>query len=198
MRVRLEPQGNYDETFDKYILSSDDSRPDLVLFPEYFMQQMIDSGSAIPVGACVEASGFDTSPFHATAVSAYSTAGVHWAMPFNVSNPVLYYNRRVFEAAGLDPDVPPLSLDDLRAYSQAIVDSGAASYGIAIDSNFSAFGGWVIEQWFANAGAFYADNENGRLAPATEVLYADVPLRFEELWRMGPLGFVYGAVFRKV
>ncbi|MDX1691119.1 MAG: class I SAM-dependent methyltransferase [Acidimicrobiia bacterium] len=33
--------------------------------------------------------------------------------------------------------------------------------------------------------------------PPPEVLYADAPLRFERLWRMGPLGFVYGAVFRK-
>ena len=64
-------------------------------------------------------------------LASYTVAGVQWAMPFNLSNPVLYYNRSMFEAAGLDPDSPPLSLDDLRAYSQAIVDSGAASYGIA-------------------------------------------------------------------
>ena len=32
-------------------------------------------------------------------------------------------------------------------------------------------GGWYIEQWFANMGELYADNGNGRLAPATEVLY---------------------------
>lgn len=34
--------------------------------------------------------------------------------------------------------------------------------------------------------------------PPPEILYGTVPMRFEELWRMGPLGFVYGAVFRKV
>ncbi len=33
--------------------------------------------------------------------------------------------------------------------------------------------------------------------PPPEELYADAPLRLEELWRMGPLGFVYGAVFTK-
>ena len=30
---------------------------------------------------------------------AYATAGVQWALPFNISNPVLFYNKRVFEAA---------------------------------------------------------------------------------------------------
>lgn len=171
VRVRLEPQGSYDETFDKYIQSSQDSRPDLVMFPEYYVQQTVDSGSVIPVDACVTASGFDTSPFQKSAMATYEVGGVQWGMPFNLSNVVLYYNRSVFEAAGLDPDRPPLSLDELREYSQAIVDSGAASYGIAVDSGYSAFGGWVLEQWLANAGEYYADNENGHLAPATRVVY---------------------------
>lgn len=30
--------------------------------------------------------------------------------------------------------------------------------------------------------------------PPPEELYADTPLELEELWRMGPLGFVYGAI----
>ena len=92
-------------------------------------------------------------------------------MPFAVSNPVLYYRKDVFEAAGLDPDDPPSSLDEVRQYSQQIVDSGAASFGIAVDSGTDSGGGWFLEQWFANAGELYADNGNGRLAPATRVLY---------------------------
>jgi sn-glycerol 3-phosphate transport system substrate-binding protein len=84
---------------------------------------------------------------------------------------VLFYNKRMFAAAGLDPEKPPLSLDELRADSQAIVSSGAAKYGLALDSGFDSGGGWYIEQWFAKAGQFYADNENGRTARATRVLY---------------------------
>jgi demethylmenaquinone methyltransferase/2-methoxy-6-polyprenyl-1,4-benzoquinol methylase len=34
--------------------------------------------------------------------------------------------------------------------------------------------------------------------PAPEDLYSDVPLRRVDLWRMGPLGFVYGVVLEKV
>jgi demethylmenaquinone methyltransferase/2-methoxy-6-polyprenyl-1,4-benzoquinol methylase len=33
--------------------------------------------------------------------------------------------------------------------------------------------------------------------PPPEQLYADAPLRLQQVWRMGPLGFVYGAVLRK-
>lgn len=180
VRVQLEPQGDYGSTIDKYVQTSQGSRPDLVLFPEYAMQQTIDSGSVIPIGACINAAEFDTSTFQPATLKAYSSAGVQWAMPFNISNPVTYYNRAVFRDAGLDPDDPPRSLEELREYSQAIVDSGAASYGVALESSPNAFGGWVIEQWFANAGELYADNGNGRLAPATRVLY-DGPTGVEML-----------------
>ena len=171
VRVTAQNQGGYGETVDKYFQSGQDSRPDLVMFPEYMVQRTVDSDSVVPVGACIEASGLDTSQFQRSALAAYSAGGVQWGMPFNVSNPVLYYNRSMFEAAGLDPDRPPQSLAELREHSQAIVDSGAAAYGIALDTGSDSGGGWFLEQWFANAGEFYADNGNGRLAPATRVLY---------------------------
>jgi sn-glycerol 3-phosphate transport system substrate-binding protein len=125
----------------------------------------------VPVEACVKASGYDTSAFLPTGLGAYSTQGVQWSMPFNISNPVLFYNKRMFAVAGLDPEKPPVSLDELRADSEAIVRSGAATYGIALDSGFDSGGGWYIEQWFAKAGELYADNQNGRTARATQVLY---------------------------
>jgi sn-glycerol 3-phosphate transport system substrate-binding protein len=171
VHVQSESQGGYLEEIDKYFQSTASDRPELAMFPDYTVQQVIDSGAVIPVEACTEASAFDTSTFQPSTIAAYSAAGVQWGMPFNVSNPVLYYNRNMFEAAGLDPDHPPQSLEELRQFSQQLVDSGAAAYGLAVDSGSSSGGGWFLEQWFANMGELYADNGNGRLAPATKVLY---------------------------
>ncbi|MEY2446087.1 MAG: sn-glycerol 3-phosphate transport system substrate-binding protein [Ilumatobacteraceae bacterium] len=164
-------QGSYEQTIDKYLQSGQSSRPDLVQMPEYMVQQMVDTQSVVPVEACITASGFDTSPFLPTGLGAYATQGVQWSMPFNISNPVLFYNKRMFAAAGLDPEKPPVSLDELRADSEAIVRAGVAKYGLALDSGFDSGGGWYIEQWFAKAGEFYADHQNGRTARATQVLY---------------------------
>ncbi|MGD9704559.1 MAG: ABC transporter substrate-binding protein [Acidimicrobiia bacterium] len=171
VRVTIQNQGGYEQTLDKYIQSGQSNRPDLVQLPEYTVQLMADTDSVIPIGACIEASSFDTEPFLPRALAAYATEGVQWSMPFNVSDPVLYYNKSMFRAAGLDPEAPPVSLEDLRAASQQIVDSGAASYGIAFDTGFDSGGGWFVEQWFAKLHEFYADNENGRSSPATRVLY---------------------------
>jgi sn-glycerol 3-phosphate transport system substrate-binding protein len=164
-------QGSYEETADNYFQASADNRPDIVQLPEYQVQAMIDTASTVPVGKCIEASGFDTAPFLPAAMDAYATSGVQWAMPFNISNPVLFYNKRAFEAAGLDPNTPPASLEELQAFSKQIVDSGAAKYGLALESGFDSGGGWYVEQWFCKAGEFYADNDNGRTNRATKVLY---------------------------
>jgi sn-glycerol 3-phosphate transport system substrate-binding protein len=171
VRVQLENQGGYEQTIDKYLQSRQDSRPALVQFPEYQVQAIVDTGSAIPMGACIEAAGYDTSAFLPRALSAYGTEGVQWSMPFNVSNPVLYYNKKLFRDAGLDPEKPPLTIEELRSMSQQIVDSGAATYGIAFDTGADSGGGWFLEQWFAKLGELYSDNNNGRLAPSTRVLY---------------------------
>ena len=171
VNVTLQNQTGYDAAIDKYIQSSPDSRPDMIQFPEYTLQTFAQSDTLIPVGACIEDSGFDTSPFLARTLDAYTWQGVQWAMPFNVSNPVLYYLRPKFEAAGLDPDVSPITLEEMRSASQAIVDNDAATYGWVLDSGTDSGGGWFLEQWFSRAGVLYADNDNGRSAPATEVLF---------------------------
>ena len=169
--VTLQNQTSYASAIDKYIQSSQGSRPHLLQLPEFALQAFAQSGTFIPAQACIEASGLDTSEFLERVTSAYIFEGIGWGMPFNVSNPVLYYNRKMFAAAGLDTETSPITLEELRSTSQQIVDSGAATFGMIFDSGPDSGGGWYLEQWFGRAGELYADNGNGRFAPATQVLY---------------------------
>jgi len=171
VHVTLQNQGGYEQTISKYLQSGQDALPDLAQMPEYMVQAMRDTHSNVPVEACVKADGYDVTSFLPRAISQYTTESVLWSMPFNVSDPVLFYNKKMFAAAGLDPEKPPASLEELRADSQAIVSSGAASYGIALDSGSDSGGGWFLEQWFSKARALYSDNDNGRTAPSTKVLF---------------------------
>jgi sn-glycerol 3-phosphate transport system substrate-binding protein len=180
VRVTLQNQTGYNQTIDQFIQSSPSSRPVLVQFPEYTLQSFAQSGTLVPIEACIEASGYDTGEFIPRALEAYTWQGIQWAMPFNVSNPVLYYIKPKFAAAGLDPEQSPISLEELRATAQQIVDSGAATFGWVLDSGPDSGGGWFLEQWFGRAGEPFADNGNGRDAPATEV-YLDSPVAVELL-----------------
>jgi sn-glycerol 3-phosphate transport system substrate-binding protein len=171
VRVNLVNQQGYEDNFTAFRDAAAGDRPNVLQLPEYRLQAMSDSGLVISAADCVEASGFDLSALLPRALEYYTLEDTFETMPFNVSGPVLYYNRTMFEAAGLDPDDPPATLQEIREASQAIVDSGAATYGIALETGFDSFGGWVTEQFFAGQGELYADNDNGRSGRATEVLF---------------------------
>ena len=72
--------------------------------------------------------------------SYYTVEGKQYAMPFNVSTPMLYYNKDVFEAAGLDPETPPTTYDEVLEDAKKIVESGAAPVGYS-----QAIYGWFFE-----------------------------------------------------
>ena len=129
---------------------------------------MIDSGAVLPAASCLKADGATTSDLIPRVVAYYSVNGVLYPMPFNDSNPVLYYNKVAFQKAGLDPDKPPVTFDEVKADSQKIVQSGAAKYGIALKTD-----SWPIEHWLAKASQTLVNNGNGRKARATKVTFDD-------------------------
>lgn len=49
------------------------------------------------------------------------------SFPYNSSSPVLYYNKDIFQKAGLNPDQPPKTWAETWAAARKIKESGAAS-----------------------------------------------------------------------
>jgi len=167
VRVTLVNQTSYQDTLEKYRVSlGSGDLPDLIQIEDTGTQVMIDSQGVLPAQACVDAGDLDLSDMIERVHAYYSVEDVLYPVPFNVSNPILYYNKQAFEAAGLDPERPPATLDEVREYSQAIVDNTDWEYGITFIRN-----GWFLEHWLAMAGEPYADNGNGREGRATEVLF---------------------------
>jgi sn-glycerol 3-phosphate transport system substrate-binding protein len=167
VKVNLVFQGNYGETLDKYLTAlRGEQLPDMVQLEDTATQLMIDSGSAVKMQDCLEVDNYDTSDHLERVLAFYTVDGDLWPMPFNVSNPIFYYNKTAFAKAGLDPNKPPTTLEEIEQYSRAIVDSGAAKHGFSFELS-----PWLIEQWFGMAGEEFVNNGNGRDARATEVLF---------------------------
>ena len=171
VRVSLVNQTSYTDTLTKFKagLTSGDL-PDLAQIQDISLQLMIDSQAALPAQACVDAEKYDLSDHVERVIQYYTVKDTLWPMPFNVSNPVLYYNKAAFRKAGLDPEKPPGSFDELREASQKIVDSGATKAGLAIKLD-----AWFLEHWTAGAGQTFVNNGNGREARATEVTFGEQP-----------------------
>jgi sn-glycerol 3-phosphate transport system substrate-binding protein len=83
--------------------------------------------------------------------------------------PILYYNKDAFTAAGLDPNKPPQTLDEIRTMAQKLTkkDSNGQTtqYGFG-----AAIYGWFLEQFAARADVEMCNNGNGRDKNATKLL----------------------------
>jgi sn-glycerol 3-phosphate transport system substrate-binding protein len=168
VQVNLVNQTSYEDTLNKFRagLSSGDL-PDLVQIEDTGLQQMIDTRAALPAQACVRADKYDLSDHLKRVVDYYSVKGQLWPMPFNVSNPVLYYNKKAFQSAGLDSNSPPKTLDEVKSAARKLKDSGAvgqAGFGLKLDR-------WHLEQWSAIGGKTFVNNGNGRKSRASTVTF---------------------------
>ena len=152
--VKSEYQGTYDDMITKLKATMQSGgMPDVCQMYDIGTKFMADSGYAIPVEDMFASTNFDSSSVMDIITSYYTVDGKQMAMPFNVSTPMLYYNKDVFKAAGLDPETPPKNFDEVMEYSKKIVESGAAPVGYA-----QAIYGWFFEQQIAGQGKYYANN----------------------------------------
>lgn len=141
--------------------------PDLVQHENIFLRKLIDSETVLPMQACIEAAEHDQSDYIERMIDYYVVDDVQWGLPFNINTPVLFYDRGAFEDAGLDPDDPPSTLEELYEYAEAIRDAGRdAGMGIKED-------GWLVEVFRALQGEPMVDNGNGREGRATETVFND-------------------------
>ena len=167
VKVKLVNNSDYDDQQDKYRagLTTGDL-PDVVLQQDIYLQQMIDTETALPVQSCIDATeDFDAEDFTGAALDYFSVDDVQWGLPFNLSNPVLYYDKVAFRKAGLDPEKPPATFDELRTAAEKIKAAGyATGMSLKVDS-------WQFEQLVANQGADFADNGNGRESRATAAAF---------------------------
>ncbi|KRF05963.1 ABC transporter substrate-binding protein [Paenibacillus sp. Soil766] len=155
-------QGTYDESINKMKASMDTkSGPSLIQVYEIGSRFMIDSKAITPVQKYVDADKFDLSQLEENILNYYKVDGKLNSMPFNTSNPILYYNKDMFKAAGLDPEKPPTTYEEITKAAVALSKDGKSG------SSFAIYG-WFMEQFFANQGVEYLNNGNGRTTAATE------------------------------
>jgi sn-glycerol 3-phosphate transport system substrate-binding protein len=158
VRVNAVFQGTYRETITRFRASAQGgARPDLVQIEDAGLQTMIDSGTVLPVQACVDADDYDLTDNLELALAYFSVDRTLYALPFNISSPILYYNKVAFEDAGLDPDAPPKTFAEVREASQQIVRNTDVEVGVALLAQ-----PWFFEQWLATGGDLFMNNENGR------------------------------------
>ena len=182
-QVRAIFQGGYSESLKKLVSSfGTSSMPAMIQLDDIQLQFMVDSAATVDAQTFIDrdaaASGsdqgyparIDLPDFEPRALDYYTLEGRLRAMPFNLAAPILYYDRDAFAAAGLDPDRPPATLEEVQEFSEALLvrekDGTVVRNGIALQIS-----AWNFEQMLAQQGALYANHDNGRGQRTTGVVF---------------------------
>ncbi|MBC7257725.1 MAG: ABC transporter substrate-binding protein [Chloroflexi bacterium] len=164
-------QGSYDDAITKLKagLQSKDV-PAVVQIYDIGLRLLIDLNVVKPVQDFIDAENFDVSDIEPAVRNYYTVDGRLWPMPFNTSNPVLYYNKTMFKEAGLDPEKAPRTWAEVTEAARKLTKKDASGNTVQYGCAFALYG-WFVEQFIAVQGGYYVNNENGRAARATEATF---------------------------
>ncbi len=149
-------------------------RVDVIFGEEAWVPQLYESGLAAPVASIIDADFI--SDFDSSIMEVFTINGDAYGIPLYVSPFILYYNTELFEQAGLDPDNPPKTYDEMleaaeklsqltdangnKVYAFGQTTASVVVSGNALISMVYNFGGDV----FTDDGRLNVDNEGFRQA----------------------------------
>ena len=158
-------QGSYDDSINKLKSAQlGNMGADLVQIYDIGTRFMIDSGWVVPMQDMIDAEGYDVSSLEPNITAYYTVDDKLYSMPFNSSTPILYYNKDMFDKAGITE--VPTSLTGIADIADDLVNKGGAGMPISL-----GIYGWFFEQFMCKQGLDYVDNGNGREEAATKVVF---------------------------
>jgi sn-glycerol 3-phosphate transport system substrate-binding protein len=150
--------------------------------PPHIMQ-MFDAGTGdmfalpratVPVSEVMRRAGvnFDPAAFIGPARGYYSRPdGTMNSLPFNVSTAVMFYNKSIFQRAGLDPNRPPRTWPELIQAANQIRERNAAECGFT-----TTWLAWImLEQFSAIHDLPLSTADNGRGGLNAVLNFNDAP-----------------------
>jgi len=182
--------GGYKEAMDKSqaaFLAG--SPPDFSVLDAPNLLTLLDIDAIIPLDDLIAKEGGDkfVDEFLSAFMHITRHGGKIWSIPWQRSTPILYYNKDFYREAGLDPNKPPATWDDLEAYAKKLTvkdDKGnVVRWGVLIPNDY-----WIFKPLLLQAGG-EGDNEEG-----TKILIDTDKNRetFEFLLRLADAGVTTG------
>jgi sn-glycerol 3-phosphate transport system substrate-binding protein len=169
--------GNYDVTLQKIQASKlAGTLPDVAVTEISSVPVLGALGAAQPVDELIASSGGKQflDRFWPSMLLNCTYGGKVYGVPFQRSTPVMYYNKDAFAEAGLDPEKPPVTWDELTSVAQKLTKhDGERTTRWGIELPLEAF------NWFYYA-VTYANGGETLTADGTKVLW-DQPKNVEAL-----------------
>jgi multiple sugar transport system substrate-binding protein len=118
--------------------------PDVLRLDNPFLQEVAATGALVPLTDY----GVDLTGIYPNLLDAGSYNGKVYGIAPGINGLALFYNKDMFEAAGLQP---PTTWAEVEVAAAALTKNGV--YGIAFSANANEEASWQFEPWFWGAGA---------------------------------------------
>lgn len=122
--------------------------PSFVLVGIEFLKQYADNGLIEDISDFWETQGIDPKNFYENVLAKSYVEDTLYGVPMQYNLQYLYYNKDLFAAAGLDPENPPATLEELEAAAIACTDPSKKQYGLGLPTDYAAY----CEYLWANGG----------------------------------------------
>jgi sn-glycerol 3-phosphate transport system substrate-binding protein len=148
--------GNYDVTLQKIQASKlAGTLPDVAVTEISSVPVLAALGAAQPVDELITSSGGKNflDRFWPSMLLNCTYGGKVYGVPFQRSTPVMYYNKDAFSEAGLDPEKPPVTWDELISVAQKLTKhEGERTTRWGIELPLEAFNWFYYALTYANGG----------------------------------------------
>ncbi|MEO6984236.1 MAG: ABC transporter substrate-binding protein [Paralcaligenes sp.] len=184
IKIKAIYAGSYQDAVAKALTAQKGGNPPQVaVLLSTDMFTLIDQDAIVPVDSFIKTDADKKwmESFYDAFMQNSRTEGKTWGIPFQRSTIVMYYNKDMFKQAGLDPNHPPGTWDELVADAKKLTkhtaDGQVTQWGLEIPSG-GAYAYWMFQ-------ALTTPNKTLLMNSAGNEVYFDKPAVIQALqfWR---------------
>lgn len=147
VHVTVEFQGNYYDMAAKLQTAvTSGEAPHVAQLEMARVKMFADYGILADISGAAADAGLDTSAFFSGLMASCDWGEGLYALPFNRSTPMFYYNKEMFAEVDLDPECPPTNWVELREYANKLsIANERWGFEVPIDA-------WFYEAFIMQSG----------------------------------------------
>lgn len=177
----------YVELRDKLLLAaSSNAAPDVMMLDQIWVAQYAGAGYIDTIDSRMNTSDIKAKDYFPGAWNSGFVKGKQYTVPFDVGVwGMLYYNKDMFKAAGLNPEKPPVTWTELNAAAKKLT-IGTKQYGIGVFTGPGDAKNCVYDAFVFSAGGTIVD-KNGKTGLGSPAAVAALK-QLKTLVAYGPKG----------
>lgn len=153
VEFQLLPYADYFTSLKTWIAGG--TAPDVASLDLAMLQEMAASGSLVDLNPMIKSTGYDLSAYYDSTLKIFQNKGGQYGLPASYSNVVLYYNKKLFDEAGIPYPTDKMDWATFIDYAKKLTKDTNG------DGNNEIFGTsrlwWPYYMLFNDAAPFNAD-----------------------------------------